>query len=182
MTTAQPQLEFLSLKVDSQGQQSVRRSNFESQPFQSPAWDELWYFLFKITFSSRNVVFELQYDIVVHWKSTQKIFSNRWKFLPRMLFHKNIRGFSSLLNIYKIPSMRYNIGAVGKCRQVPSVAHCKDRSAKCQAHDISAQKRHDRCAILFLFYFFKILNERRKKTAAVYSGFFLCSWRKISFF
>ena len=103
-----------------------------------------------VLFSSRNFAFSPRYDMIVHWKSTQIFFRNKEKFLPRMLFHKNIRGFSSLLNIYKIPSMRYNIGAVGKCRQVPSVAHCKDRSAKCQAHDISAQKRHDRCAILFL--------------------------------
>ena len=62
-------------------------------------------------------------------------------FLTRMLFHKNIRGFSSQLNIYKSCLVRYNIYAVGNRWQVPSVAHCKVRSAKCQAHDISAQKR-----------------------------------------
>lgn len=80
-------------------------------------------------------------DSAVYRKSTQKGGPAGRKILTRILFHKNIRAISSLLNIYKIALMRYNIYAVGNRRQVPSVAHCKDRSAKCQAHDISAQKR-----------------------------------------
>ncbi len=83
----------------------------------------------------------IRYDKSVHWKSSQKTGFRAENFLTRMLFHKNIRGFSSQLNIYKSCLVRYNIYAVGNRWQVPSVAHCKVRSAKCQAHDISAQKR-----------------------------------------
>ena len=69
-------------------------------------------------------------------KRYKKDLPKRSKILLGMLFHKNFCRFSSQLNIYKSALMRYNISAVGNRRQVPFVAHCRVRSAKCQAYDI----------------------------------------------
>ena len=82
---------------------------------------------------SKKIIFifrEVSYDILSIVKSNKKTNPNHWKILRHMFFHKNFRRFSSLLNIYKSPRMRYNIYAGGNRRQVPFVAHCKAPSCE----------------------------------------------------
>ena len=91
------------------------------------------------------------YDKNVYGKTNKKIHQMFCEFLTRMFFHKKFCLFSSQLNIYKTPRMRYNIYAVGNRRQVPFVAHCKARLCEMSILWHHGAWRHVRCAILYFF-------------------------------
>ena len=62
-------------------------------------------FLFIFSFFSKRMT----YDIHVYGKHAQKKTEKRGKILNCMLLHKNFRGFSSYLMIYKTTFLLYNI-------------------------------------------------------------------------